>query len=99
MFLIFPFLKKELTFESSHWELFCEKGVLTCAFAKEFEVFWIVQSRGILTKLATLRNSHRRGSVGKGALRNFANFTRKHLCESLFFNKVADLMASGLQLY
>ena len=24
----------------------------------------------------------------KGVLRNFAKFTRKHLCQSLFFNKV-----------
>ena len=70
MFPFFPFLKKLLTFESSHWELFCKKGVLKCAFAKEFEVFWIVQIRGILTKLAALRSSHRRGSVRKG-VRNF----------------------------
>ena len=27
----------------------------------------------------------------KGVLRNFAKFTGKHLCQSLFFNKVADL--------
>ena len=27
----------------------------------------------------------------KGALRNFAKFTRKHLCHILFFNKVVDL--------
>ena len=26
----------------------------------------------------------------KGVLRNFAKFTEKHLCQSLFFNKVAD---------
>ena len=26
-----------------------------------------------------------------GVLRNFAKFTGKHLCESLFFNKVAGL--------
>ena len=25
----------------------------------------------------------------KGVLRNFAKFTGKHLCQSLFFNKVA----------
>ena len=30
----------------------------------------------------------------KGALRNFAKFTGKHLCQSLFFNKFAGL---GLQ--
>ena len=37
------------------------------------------------------RNSHRRCSVKKGVLRNFAKFTGKHLCQRLFFNKVAGL--------
>ena len=32
----------------------------------------------------------------KDVLRNFAKFTGKHLCQSLFFNKVAGLV---LQLY
>ena len=32
----------------------------------------------------------------KGVLKNFSQFTGKHLFQSLFFNKVADL---GLQLY
>ena len=36
-----------------------------------------------------LRSSHRRCSVKKGVLRNFAKFTGKHLCQSLSFNKVA----------
>ena len=27
--------------------------------------------------------------IEKGVLRNFAKFTGKHLCQSLFFNKVA----------
>ena len=31
----------------------------------------------------------------KDALKNFAKFTGKHLCQSLFFNKVAG---HGLQL-
>ena len=30
-------------------------------------------------------------SVKKGVLRNFAKFTGKHLCQSLFFNKVVGL--------
>ena len=34
------------------------------------------------------RISHQRCSVRKGVLRNFANFTRKHLCQVLFSNKV-----------
>ena len=37
----------------------------------------------------TSRSSHRRFSVKKGVLRNFAKFTGKHLGLSLFFNKVA----------
>ena len=37
------------------------------------------------------RSSHRRCSVEKGALRNFAKSTGQRLCQSLFFNKVADL--------
>ena len=34
------------------------------------------------------RSSHRRCSIKKGVLRNFAKFTGKHLFQSLFFNKV-----------
>ena len=33
------------------------------------------------------RSSHRRCSVKKSVLRNFAKFTGKHLCQCLFFNK------------
>ena len=33
----------------------------------------------------------RRCSVKKGVLRNFTKFTGKHLCQSLFFNKVAGV--------
>ena len=32
----------------------------------------------------------------KGVLRNFAKFTRKHLCKSLLFNKVAGLRPATL---
>ena len=38
-------------------------------------------------KLHFLR-SHGRCSIGKGVLRNFAKFTGKHQCQSLFLNKV-----------
>ena len=37
------------------------------------------------------RSSYRRCSVRKGVLRNIAKFTGNHLCQSLFFNKVAGL--------
>ena len=35
------------------------------------------------------RSSHLRCSVKKGVLKNLAKFTGKHLCQGLFFNKVA----------
>ena len=37
----------------------------------------------------TNRSSHRRCFIEKGALQNFAKFTGKRHCWSLFFNKVA----------
>ena len=37
------------------------------------------------------RNNHQRCSVKKGVLINFAKFTGKHRCQSLFLNKVAGL--------
>ena len=42
------------------------------------------------------RSSHRRRSVKKGVLRNFAKFTGKHLCQRLLFNKVAGLRPATL---
>ena len=43
-----------------------------------------------------LRSSQRRCSVKKGVFRNFAKFTGKNLCQSLFFNKVAGLRPATL---
>ena len=37
------------------------------------------------------RSSRRKVFCKIGVLRNFAKFTGKHLCQSLLFNKVADL--------
>ena len=42
------------------------------------------------------RKSHRRCSVKKVVLRNFAKITEKHLCQSLFFNKVEGLRSATL---
>ena len=39
------------------------------------------------------RSSYQRCSMKKRVLRNFAKFTGKRLCQSLFFNKVAGLQA------
>ena len=41
-------------------------------------------------------SSHRRFSIRKGVLRNFAKFTGKHQCQSLFFNKLAGLRPATL---
>ena len=41
------------------------------------------------------RSSHRRCSLRKGILRNIPKLTGKHLCQSLFLNKVAGLVFFG----
>ena len=51
----------------------------------ETEVFY---KKGALKYFANIK--------AKGGFKNFAKFTGKHLCQSLFFNKVAGL---SLQLY
>ena len=51
----------------------------------------IVTSTETNPLLRRFRSSHRRCSVKKGALRNFAKLTGKDLCQSLFFNNVAGL--------
>ena len=42
------------------------------------------------------RRNHQRCSVERGVLGNFATFTGKHLCQSLFFNKVGGLRPAAL---
>ena len=44
------------------------------------------------------RSSRQEVFCKKGALRNFAKFTGKHLCQSLFFNKVAGLSSANTGL-
>ena len=50
----------------------------------------------LCVKFPIYRSSHPRCSVRKGVLRTFAKFTGKHLCKSLFFNKVASLRPARL---
>ena len=47
-------------------------------------------------KLDYIRRSRPEVFCKKGVLRNFAKFTGKHLCQSLFFNKVAGLRSTTL---
>ena len=42
------------------------------------------------------RSNHQMCSIKKGFLKNFAKITGKHLCQSLFFNKVAGLSPATL---
>ena len=46
---------------------------------------------GLQIPWCTYISSHWRCSIKKGILKNFAKFIGKHLCQSLFFNKVAGL--------
>ena len=43
-----------------------------------------------------MQNSRSEVFCKKFVLRNFAKFTRKHLCQSLFFDKVAILRPASL---
>ena len=47
--------------------------------------------RNLKNESALKRSRHPEVFCKKGVLRNFAKFTGKHLCQSLFFNKVAGL--------
>ena len=55
-----------------------------------------VQSKLTNDVKETDRSSRPEVFCKKGVLRNFAKFTGKHLCQSLFFNKVAGLRPSTL---
>ena len=49
--------------------------------------------------MSLCRSSHLELFCKKGVLRNFAKFTGKHLCQRLFFNKVAGLRWLLLSLH
>ena len=62
----------------------------------EFPSFFSNELRILLSVLHGMyihlsRNSHLQVFCKKGVLRNFAKFTEKCLCYSIFFNKVAGL--------
>ena len=44
----------------------------------------------LLCQLTKYRGSHLRCSIKIGALKNFANFTEKRFCRSLFCDNVAE---------
>ena len=56
---------------------------------KLFQVLLNTGSTGIEWNIRLNRSSHPEVFCKKGALKNFSKFTEKHLCQILFFNKVA----------
>ena len=61
-----------------------------------FSNFVLVQHI-VAQKLVKTKSSHWRCSLRKGILRNFAKPTRKHLCQSLYFNKLKARPATLLK--
>ena len=54
---------------------------------------WHIMNRSSCTQI---RSSHWMCSIKKGIRRNFTKFTGKHMCQSLFFNKLAGLSPATL---
>ena len=50
----------------------------------------------LVTGTSKVGSSHQRCSIKKGVFRNFTKVTGKHLCQSLFFDKVAGLRCATL---
>ena len=71
---------------------FSENEVPSLNSLKSFEF----EPKTNIGDITVVRSSHQRCSVTKDVLRNFEKFTRKHVCQSLFFNKVAGLSAAIL---
>ena len=59
------------------------------SFLMAFLLISLMARRTQPVKVRQVKSSHQRCSIKKGVLRNFAKFTGKRLCQSLFFNKVA----------
>ena len=62
-------------------------------------LIWYILKVTFIVRNLKIVNVHKQppgGVLLKVVLRNFAKLTGKHLCQSLFFNKVAGL---GLELY
>ena len=55
-----------------------------------------ILNKNMLNFWLMFRSSHPEVLCKKGVLRHFAKFIGKHLCQSLFFNKVAALRPANL---
>ena len=70
-------------------------NLITCGMIALLTNF-VICKKDIYYLINKCLSSHRRFSVKKGVLKNFAKFTGKHLCQSLFFNKVAGVRPATL---
>ena len=57
-------------------------------YASNGQMIWCLVKEFAASHSTCYRSSHRWCSVIKGVHGNFTKFTEKHLCQSLFFNKV-----------
>ena len=76
----------------SLWKLHCARKL--SRFCVKISVFWNVATSIKIhcVILLLFRSSHQRCSLKIGVLKNFAKFTGKHSCQSLFFNKVVGFL-------
>ena len=72
------------------------------AFHKVFGVYifpdFVLVQHLVVQKLVKTRSSHQSCSLRKGVPRNFRKFTGKHLCQSLYFSKVAGLVCNFINI-
>ena len=73
----------------NNWRKSRANNVMLALETKQLNKIWLVFC---LFVVVFFRRSHQSCSVKKGALKNFAKFTGKHLCQSIFLR----LQASGL---
>ena len=82
-----PFSAWNRSFLSEKWKIFSTK------FLSLYDLihFHIESLLHFQKKSAIIKNSQPEVFCQKGVFKNLANFTRKHLCQSIFFNNAAGL--------
>ena len=79
---------------------FINTAVLNVGLSQMFSKYSSITNLNTINYLYlsfTFRSSRPEVFFEKGVLRNFAKFTGKNLCQSLFFNKVADAACNFIQ--
>ena len=66
-----------------------------CKFSRYLQISFFFFFLRMATKI---RSSHHRCSIKKGVLKNFAIFTRKHLCSSFFLTKLQAFRPSEIHI-